>query len=333
MTTFSIPKAAMAGEEYFSRLAGAALGTMIGDALGMPVEGWSAREIKDKYGLLDTYQPGSLPAGSYTDDTQMMIGILETLAQGRGLDPVVLAARFAANFQAWRGYGGRIPGVMGRLAAGIPWDQAGTDSYGNGGAMRVGVLGVFLAHDLDALRRAALDQCRITHHHPQALAGSWALALAVAWACRWGGADKRPDPGQWAFELARQVEEVDAHMADRLRDMPALPKGDLPLAGQLLGRAYARDVRAAETVPAALGAFLAASSAREAVTLAVNLGGDTDTLVAMAGALAGAYWGLAALPRPWIDGLEKGPAGADYLLRLCRRICGIKAIDEPGLSC
>lgn len=128
-----------------SRLAGSALGTMIGDALGMPVEGWSTAEIQARHSRLDVYLPGRLPAGFYTDDAQMMIAILETLAQTGVLDPELLARRFVANFQPWRGYGGRIAGVMQRLAAGQPWQEAGTDSWGNGGAMRVGVLGVALA--------------------------------------------------------------------------------------------------------------------------------------------------------------------------------------------
>lgn len=327
---FSLTNSGDQAKDAFSRLAGAALGTMVGDALGMPVEGWSAARIREKYGVLDTYQPGRLPAGTYTDDSQMMIAILESLALDGGLDPARLALRFAASFQAWRGYGGRIQGVMERLAAGQPWDQAGTDSYGNGGAMRVGVLGAALADDLSGLRQAALEQCRITHHHPQALAGCWAQALAVAWACRQGREGRRPQAQAWVTELAKAVEPLDPHTAARLRGMPALPYGDPDQAGRLLAQVYACDVRAAEAVPPALGAFLAADSAPQAVVLAVSLGGDTDTLGAMTGALAGAYWGLEAWPRSWIDGLEPGPAGVEYVLGLCRRICVLKAIDEPG---
>lgn len=317
----------------YSRLAGAALGTMLGDALGMPVEGWTASAIAERHGRLETFLDGRLPAGSYTDDSQMMIAILETLAQQGRLEPGHLAGRLVANFQPWRGYGRRIAGVMERLGAGRPWDQAGTDSYGNGGAMRVGVLGVALAHHPAALERAALEQCRITHHHPQALAGALAQAWAVGLARRLGQQGHIPQQDQVVEEVARRVQALDPHTAARLRDMPPLPRGHEQEARRLLSQAYACDVRAAESVPPALGAFLAAESAPQAVVLAVSLGGDTDTLGAMAGALAGAYWGLRAWPAPWAASLENGPKGKDYAMFLCRRICGQKPIDEPRPDC
>lgn len=317
----------------FARLAGAALGTMIGDALGMPVEGWSAEEIQARHGRLQTFVAGRLAAGSYTDDSQMMMAILETLAEHGRLEPTHLAMRFVANYQPWRGYGGRIAEVMRRLAAGVPWQQAGTDSFGNGGAMRVGVLGAALARHPAALERAALEQCRITHHHPQALAGALAQAWAVGLACHWAERGHRPPQAQVVEALARRVQELDPHTAARLRAMPTLTRGDEPGSRLLLRQVYACDVRACEAVPPALGAFLAAESAEQAVVLAVSLGGDTDTIGAMTGALAGAYWGLDALSSLWRASLENGPGGRDDALGLCQTICGQKAIDEPGPDC
>jgi poly(ADP-ribose) glycohydrolase ARH3 len=322
-----------AGFPCYSRLAGAALGAMIGDALGMPVEGWSAEDIQARHGRLGSFVAGRLAAGSYTDDSQMMIAIWETLAQRGDLDPTYLAGRFLANYQLWRGYGGRIAGVMQRLAAGVPWDQAGTDSFGNGGAMRVGVLGVVLVHDPAALKRAALEQCRITHWHPQALAGALAQALGVALACGWAEQGQRPPLAQVVEEVAAKVQDLDPHTAARLRAMPCLPRGEEPIARRLLIQTYARDVRACEAVPPALGAFWAAESAEQAVVLAVSLGGDTDTIGAMAGALAGAYWGLEAWPKALLAGLDNHPGGRGYVLNLCQTICGQKAIDEPGPDC
>jgi len=303
----------------YSRLAGAALGTMTGDALGMPVETWSPERIGRVHGRLDRLLPGRLPAGSYTDDSQMMIAILETLAQRGELDPAYLAGRFLALFEPRRGYGGRIHGVMERLRQGVAWDQAGTDSFGNGGAMRVGVLGAYYADDLQRLRAAALDQCRITHYHPQGLAGAAAQALAVGLACRWGAQGQKPPPQEMAEELAARVEDIDQHTAGRLRAMPPLPAGDLAGARLALSLTYRCDVTAAEAVPPALGAFLWADSAEEALVLAVSLGGDTDTIGAMTGALAGAFWGLEGLPQKWLQGLENGPQGRDYVLELCHR--------------
>ncbi|CAO0820243.1 hypothetical protein DFAR_1450031 [Desulfarculales bacterium] len=165
------------------RLAGGALGTLIGDALEMPVAGWSANNIQSRHGCLRSFVDGRFAAGSYTDDFQMRVAILGTLDQRGDLDQAYLAERFIANFQPWHGYGGHIAGMMQRLAAGVPRPQAGTDPYGNGGAMRVGVLGA--AFDQRILERAALAQCRITHYHSQTLAGALAQAWMVGLACRW----------------------------------------------------------------------------------------------------------------------------------------------------
>ncbi len=309
----------------YERLAGAALGTMCGDALGMPVEGWSSEAIKQKYGRLDTMQPGRLPAGSYTDDSQMMIAILETLARKGRLDGPYLAKRFVDGFEPWRGYGGRIFGVMERLAAGAAWDESGTDSFGNGGSMRVGILGAFYADDLEQCTRSAIDQCRITHHHPQGLAGAVAQALAVSLICQIGAQGRELDPMGLAKEIANRVESIDSHTANRLRAMPTLSRGDEAGTIAELSKAYACDLTAAEAVPPALGAFMAAENAEQAVVLGVGLGGDTDTIGAMAGALAGAYWGMDAMPFSWQQCLENGARGRDYVLELCRTAISIKS--------
>jgi ADP-ribosylglycohydrolase len=309
----------------YERLAGAALGTMCGDALGMPVEGWSAESIRQKYSRLDTMQPGRLPAGSYTDDSQMMIAILENLARKGHLDGPYLAKRFVDGFEPWRGYGGRISGVMERLAAGAAWDQAGTDSFGNGGAMRVGVLGAYYADNLDACKQAALDQCRITHHHPQGLAGAVAQALAVSLACQYGAQGIRPEPEAYLKEIVNNIENIDSYAASRLRAMPILPMGDERGTISALCKAYACDVTAAEAVPPAIGAFIASHSAQQAIVTAVSLGGDTDTIGAMTGALAGAYWGLDELPSAWLQRLENGERGLDKVLKLCHESIIVKS--------
>jgi poly(ADP-ribose) glycohydrolase ARH3 len=304
----------------YQRLAGAALGEMCGDALGMPVEGWPAEAISRRFGRLDELLPGRLPAGSYTDDSQMMIAILETLALTGGLDGPCLARRFREGYEPHRGYGGRIHGVMENLGRGAAWDQAGTDSFGNGGAMRVGVVGAFFPEDEEACRRAALDQCRITHTHPRGLAGAAALALAAARACRAGAQGREPAEG-FAAELAASVEDLDPHTAHRLRAMPDLARGDEEACRRALTQAYACDVTAPEAVPPAVGAFLGAADAEQAVVIAVSLGGDTDTI----GALAGAFWGAAGLPPRWLEALENGPRGRDYVLGLCRQAAAAKS--------
>lgn len=304
----------------FSRLAGAALGTMCGDALGMPVEGWSAARIARVHGRLDRMLPGRLAAGSYTDDSQMMIAILETLAQRGGLDPAYLARRFLARYEPIRGYGGRINALMHRLAAGEPWDRVATDSWGNGGAMRVGVLGVFFAKDRESCRAAALTQCRITHTHSRALAG----AAARSWPCAgppgWGqgpragpravrGAYRRPgrEPGRPCGRTPA------GHASPAPGRRGRGPRGPHP-------RLCLRRVRRRGGAPGPGGLF-GGPGPGAGNGSGGQPGGDADTIGAMAGAMAGAYWGLEALPAQWLEALENQPLGRDAVLELCRNIC------------
>jgi poly(ADP-ribose) glycohydrolase ARH3 len=82
------------------------------------------------------------------------------------------------------------------------------------------------------------------------------------------------------------------------------------------------DVRAHHSVPAAICAFLLhADSFTDALTFAVMLGGDTDTIGSMTGAIAGALHGLQAIPEPWLSGLQDQGKDADYVVCLAHRLC------------
>ncbi len=314
----------VAEDDLASHFIGSALGGFMGDALGMAVEGWSSRAIQREYGLLSDLMPGRFPAGFYTDDTEMMISILESIVAEGDLKPEKVAARFLANFHPERGYGGRIYGIMDQLAAGVPWDQVGTDSFGNGSAMRVAPVGFFYYDDLDQLKKAAVAQASITHRHPEALAGAVIQAGAVALALRAGLEGKPIEAEPFLHTLAELAWDLDRRSAARLLTLLNLAPGSIP---ELIPRVQALfrcDVRAIEAVPPAVASFLFTGDFVSAVTLAVNLGGDTDTLGAMTGAVAGAYYGQTALPGSWSECLENGPLGKDFVIKLCRRAAQIK---------
>ena len=84
---------------------GALLGTAVGDALGMPVEGWHPEDIRMKYGVLENMVDARAGKGRYTDDTEMMIALAESLIEKRSIDKAHLAKCFLSNFHEWRGYG------------------------------------------------------------------------------------------------------------------------------------------------------------------------------------------------------------------------------------
>ncbi|NVM20824.1 MAG: ADP-ribosylglycohydrolase family protein [Desulfobacterales bacterium] len=304
-------------EQLLDKFLGSALGTFVGDAMGEPVEGWPHTAIYSRFGLLDTMVRAE---GRYTDDTQMMIGILETLVERGGFDPAVCAAKFAENFDPARGYGRRIFDVVERIRQGLPWDQVGTDSFGNGGAMRIAPIGCFYCRDLQAIKKNAIMSARITHNHPEGLAGAVAQATAVGLALQCGLSNEPIEPEKFWDRITAQVIDIDKGFAESLDGIKSVPKRSVIGIIQAIRDWYGLSLRAIESVPAAIGAFVLTDSFRDAVVLAVNLGGDTDTIGAMAGAIAGAYYGYSQIPQEWLDPLENGAKGRDYVIDCVNQI-------------
>jgi poly(ADP-ribose) glycohydrolase ARH3 len=298
-------------EALLDRFLGSALGTFVGDALGEPVEGWPHGAIYGRFGLLDHMVRGE---GRYTDDTQMMIGILETLLEKGSFDPGLCARRFQENFDPMRGYGRRIFGVVERIRQGTPWDQVGTDSFGNGGAMRVAPIGCFYYSDLKAIKENAILSARITHNHPEGLAGAVAQATGVGLAVQHALGNQGIEPERFLDKIVAQVIDIDQGFAEALGAVKSVSRDSTLEVIEAIAGQYDLSLRAIESVPAAIGAFLLTDSFKEAVVLAVNLGGDTDTIGAMAGALAGAYYGYAEIPEEWLGPLENRAKGRDYVV-------------------
>lgn len=310
-------------DDLKDRFAGSAIGSFVGDAMGMPVEGWPAFLIEARFGILDRLLPGRLPAGSYTDDTQMMISIMEVIRETGDVDPQLLAERFAANFDPLRGYGTRIPGVMERIKEGLPWQEVGTDSFGNGGAMRVAPVGFFYFDNMQKLKEAAILSCRVTHHHPLGVAGAVAQAVAVSMAVSLGLRRAEIIPDIFISTVASMVSNISGEFSDRLQTIPLESSGDFSADRERITFSFGCDVTALESVPAAIACFLLTNSLRDAIVMGVNLGGDTDTIGAMAGAIAGAYYGLKAVPVEWLEGLENVGRGRDYVVKLSHEMADV----------
>ena len=166
------------------RARGCAVGAAVGDALGMPLEFDFARP---PHRLVREMQGGRLPAGSFTDDTEMALALAESLLHRCPLDPVDLAQRFVAWYQTEPpDVGLHTRRVLSRIADGQPWLEAvqevqrqKPDSAGNGSVMRCWP--VALAHwdDPGALLAASRLQSQVTHPHPDCEAGSAFVSMAI----------------------------------------------------------------------------------------------------------------------------------------------------------
>lgn len=301
---------------------GALLGTMVGDALGMPVEGAANTVIRARYDLVTEMLPARRGPGTYTDDTEMMIGLAEGLLDTPGrLDLDRVAARFGENYDPDRGYGGNTQKILSALREGMSWRDATAahtlpgGSYANGAAMRVAPVALAFYRDAKSMVQAAAKQAEITGHtHPIGRIGSCLQAIAIRWAIasRANGAELDPNSFLRSLKLAGPKEFVDA-LAWIAENLSASPDE----AALHLGT----DAQASCSVSAALWSVLSCPHDPEtAIIRAVNLGGDTDTIGAMAGAVAGAYHGADALPVRWTQALEEGEKGKSYILQLADRL-------------
>jgi len=304
----------------------------------MVVEGASRRAIRERYGTLREMEEARLGRGTCTDDTRMAADLARGLLDGGGvLDPDAVARRFGEGYDPTRGYGGNTRRILEAICSGTPWRDAALrfelpgGSWANGAAMRVAPVALAFPDDPAAVREAALSQARITgHNHPIGRAGAVLQALAVREALARGAGGDPIEPPRFVVAVRDAhdawPEEFDGALRWIEENLDARP-GDAV-------RALGTGARASRSVPAALWAFLTRwKDAEAAIVRGVNLGGDADTIGAMAGALAGAYRGAEALPRRWLDALEDGPRGRSDLVELADRLfetAGRAASGRPG---
>lgn len=302
----------MSEDKIESRFIGALLGTFVGDALGMPYEVFGAATT-----------PIEMLHGIYTDDTQMMIGIAESLVACGGFDGADMAARFVENFDPVRGYGRGAFYVVERLLTGYSWDQAGEGlfeggSYGNGSAMRIAPIGIFYHDDTEKLCEIAVQSSIITHTHPLGKQAAMLQAYAVGLALQYGISGELDTD-----EFVQKLWDILPEDAETYHEKLACIRGFLakePAKSEVIGR-LGNDIRAFESVPTAIFSFLKNyESYEDAVTYAISLGGDTDTIGAMTGAIAGAYHGCQGIPFRWLEKLENGAKGRDYVIRLAKKL-------------
>jgi ADP-ribosylglycohydrolase len=282
------------------------------------------------------------PFGQYSDDTQLARELLLSLRDAGRWNPPAFAERVAGLVREERDVGAG-PGTRGaalRLAAGSPWHASGAPApyAGNGSAMRVGPLGALLADDIGALRRVTAEQSRITHVDARCTAGAVAVACAAAFASspdfepratldRVAGcaAAEEAGVGEAIASVAGWLSLEPEDAAERLRRAGLDPGHESPWRGI---SAYV-----VPSVAWSLYAFLRSPDDYwAAVCTAIAVGGDTDTMAAMTGAMAGARLGVGALPADLLALLtDRGTWGAgplDALARDCARL-----FTPSGSSC
>jgi ADP-ribosylglycohydrolase len=314
-------------------LAGSLLGQALGDALGFVVEAQPPAVAAEYVTCcLLAGKPGErahpeYPFGQYSDDTQLARELLRSVRAAGHWDPARFASHVAELFREEQDVGAG-PGTRAaarRLLTGTSWQNSGTPApyAGNGSAMRAGPLGLLFGAP-EKMCQAACQQSRITHGDPRCAAGSVVVAGAVALAARPG----RLDRAGFLAQLANWGSCADRSVSDAVQELegwcdlePASAARHMHEAG--LDPAYADEWQgiSACVTPSVLWSlysFLRSPDDYwETICTAIAVGGDTDTMAAIAGAMSGARLGVSALPAPLVARLtDRGAWGARQLSEL-----------------
>lgn len=243
-----------------------------------------------------------------SDDTQFTLATCESIIECGGVQPEHLAMHFLRWFQAKRvnGIGSSTLKAMRDLAGGTHWALAGARgefAAGNGAAMRIAPL-AFLLDPTDTQNRTAIrDVCRITHANDEAYIGALAVMLSIravllgAWS-----------PHHTFLSLTRD-ELPDSAVRDRIQELARL---NLPVSQ--VAQRFGTSGHVVDTVPLAL--YCAQSIASEPITdvlaQTVSLGGDTDTITAIVGQIAGTVVGSKGVPHDLVMAID----GSDELIAI-----------------
>ena len=229
------------------------LGAVIGDIAGSRFEFDNYRHTD-----FDIFSPDS----DFTDDTICTVAIADWVLQGCN-------DNLASILQGWcRAYPCPKGAYGGRFSQWIEWkDPEPYNSWGNGSAMRVSAVGWAFA-TLEETLHFAEQSAAVTHNHPEGIKGAQAVAAAVCWARTGMGKAqiKENITRQFGYDLSQSCDQIRPH--------------------------YHFNESCQETVPQAITAFLESDDFEHAIRLAVSLGGDSDTLAAITGSIAEAYYGI-----------------------------------------
>ena len=304
----------------FSRAYGALAGLALGDALGMPTQAMSPGQIRAVYGTItgladgdasQPYAPG-MPAGSVTDDTEQALLVASLLVRGRGTSSgrVALdAGEFAHALLAWedsmieRGsldlLGPSTKAALERVRAGEDPLTVGGAGTTNGAAMRVTPIGIAMSTaDPEAFADAVWSSCQVTHATRQGFQSAALVAAAVSMgidtarsttpnlrSLLWKAlsyVDSLPERGAWT---------PDPDVVAATRRAMQLVANPASSSLECLVEQVGTSVASAQAIPMAF-ALLARDPSPQALLDAANIGGDTDTIGAIAGAILGAALGF-----------------------------------------
>ncbi|CAG9765032.1 unnamed protein product [Ceutorhynchus assimilis] len=331
----------MSPQNIQSKFRGCLVGSLMGDCLGGPYEGDEIssgdRIIIQRY--FDKMEDASFkgPFKKYTDDTAMMKSVAKFLIDKPEPDFKYLAKLFVTEFfkEPRRGYGSNVMDVFEKLRNTKyediyrPSNEQfnGLGSYGNGGAMRIAPIPLYFYDKYENMLNVARESTKITHSNLLGINGALLQCIAIHQAFLIES-DKPVDVDGFCKGLVEKIRPIELACYEDLNDKSETPYCEKIFTLQdMLRKKYTDDsdeevicnigngISAYESVPTAIYCFLRAQNPipgietnnifRRTIQYAITLGGDTDTIACMAGAIAGAHLGYEAIDKTTLQHCEK----------------------------
>ena len=278
------------------RMSGCLVGLATGDALGAPLEFLSRQQIRNRFphGLRDMIASNLWNKGEYTDDTQMTLLIADSLLEKGGFVATDIAKRFQHWSRTAKDVGVQTIAVINmarytddpeRCSSRYHADHPDT-SAGNGALMRCAPIALFYLNSFERVAEFSRSCARLTHSDTRAQSSCVILNTWIRAAILNGIRDGRAE----AFAALKPSELAPWK---KLANIETYREHDIASSGYTV-----------HTLEAAAWSFLTSGSYEEAIIRAANLGEDADTVAAVCGALAGAYYGYSAIPSRWKDQLQ-----------------------------
>lgn len=297
----------MSDNHKLSRAIGAFVGLAVGDALGTTLE-FSGRDQFPLHTEIFGGGPFGLQAGEWTDDTSMALCLADSLlAKGMfdaadSMDRYVRWWKKGENSSNGKCFdiGITISGALSRYEqSGDPWcGLTDPNTSGNGSLMRLAPIPIFFHRDIEQAKSMAIAQSRTTHASPESVEACEYYCTLMVDAIN--GASKDHVLRGRASQASKKIQEiVRGDWKHKTRD-------------QIESTGYV-----VHSLEAALWSIHTSISFDEALVKAVNLGGDSDTVGAIAGQLAGAIWSYEAIPSRWLQALKQH----DHIVNLAEKLC------------
>jgi ADP-ribosylglycohydrolase/O-acetyl-ADP-ribose deacetylase (regulator of RNase III) len=308
------------------QLVGCIVGLVVGDALGVPAEFKSRRQLdRTPVTTMTGFGTHQQPVGTWSDDSSLALATAESLLDG------YVPRDMMRRFHAWwtTGYmtphgevfdiGNATRAALARFAEGLPqeaWGGREERDNGNGSLMRIAPLSCALHHlDTATIVARSVEVSALTHAHPRSTMCCAYFSLLLRGLFAGQGLDEAMQAA--AGELRGFLQPEEGQALARVLDGTVLAAAR----EQIAGSGYVL-----HCLEASLWAAERGRGFRESVLLAVNLGDDTDTTAAVTGAICGAMYGLRGIPEDWLAVVVRG----DMVRALAERLAAKILAESAG---